>query len=148
MTTLHGAYPTWSPILILPANVSDLTLMLALGRSQLHHHQTSKADMSLSMPLSRLICCGTNSAPSRILSNVTVRLAQPSLSECCQHHSCLALLVYVLRCVLIVCCVVGIASHVPSLSEAEEARALQYRCECLESAFRQQSKPLTQLCVI
>ncbi|WXC55558.1 hypothetical protein SNK03_001503 [Fusarium graminearum] len=33
----------------------------------------------------------------------------------------------------------GIASHVPSLSEAEEARALQYRCECLEFAFRQQN---------
>ncbi|KAF5568994.1 hypothetical protein FPHYL_2447 [Fusarium phyllophilum] len=28
----------------------------------------------------------------------------------------------------------GISSHIPSLSEAEEARALQYRCECLEAA--------------
>ncbi|KAG8675428.1 hypothetical protein FPOAC1_001407 [Fusarium poae] len=34
----------------------------------------------------------------------------------------------------------GISPHVPSLSEAEEARALQYRCECLESACRQQSE--------
>jgi hypothetical protein len=33
----------------------------------------------------------------------------------------------------------GISPHVPSLSEAEEARALQYRCECLESACRQQN---------
>ncbi|RFN47618.1 hypothetical protein FIE12Z_8158 [Fusarium flagelliforme] len=32
----------------------------------------------------------------------------------------------------------GISSHIPSLSQAEEARALQYRCECLESACRQQ----------
>lgn len=35
---------------------------------------------------------------------------------------------------------VGISSHIPSLSEAEEARALQYRCECLEAACMQQSK--------
>ncbi|KPM38118.1 hypothetical protein AK830_g8436 [Neonectria ditissima] len=32
----------------------------------------------------------------------------------------------------------GIASRIPTLSEAEEARALQYRCECLEAAFAQQ----------
>jgi hypothetical protein len=35
---------------------------------------------------------------------------------------------------------VGISSNIPSLSEAEEARALQYRCECLEAACKQQSK--------
>lgn len=34
----------------------------------------------------------------------------------------------------------GISSNIPSLSEAEEARALQYRCECLEAACKQQSK--------
>ncbi|KAK2938047.1 Zinc finger C2H2-type [Fusarium oxysporum f. sp. vasinfectum] len=33
----------------------------------------------------------------------------------------------------------GISSHIPSLSEAEEARALQYRCECLEAACKQQN---------
>ncbi|KAH8735450.1 hypothetical protein BGZ61DRAFT_379651 [Ilyonectria robusta] len=33
----------------------------------------------------------------------------------------------------------GIASRIPTLSEAEEARALQYRCECLEAAFSQQA---------
>ncbi|KAF4998100.1 hypothetical protein FGRMN_3397 [Fusarium graminum] len=33
----------------------------------------------------------------------------------------------------------GISSRVPSLSEAEEARALQYRCECLEAACKQQN---------
>ncbi|KAM0342476.1 hypothetical protein ACHAPU_009551 [Fusarium lateritium] len=32
----------------------------------------------------------------------------------------------------------GISSRIPSLSEAEEARALQYRCECLEAACKQQ----------
>ncbi|EXK47227.1 hypothetical protein FOMG_00716 [Fusarium oxysporum f. sp. melonis 26406] len=33
----------------------------------------------------------------------------------------------------------GISSRIPSLSEAEEARALQYRCECLEAACKQQN---------
>ncbi|KAF7532759.1 hypothetical protein G7Z17_g13601 [Cylindrodendrum hubeiense] len=34
----------------------------------------------------------------------------------------------------------GIASRIPTLSDAEEARALQYRCECLEAAFAQQDQ--------
>ncbi|KAH7160182.1 hypothetical protein B0J13DRAFT_123102 [Dactylonectria estremocensis] len=37
----------------------------------------------------------------------------------------------------------GIASRIPTLSEAEEARALQYRCECLEAAFAQQALDVT-----
>ncbi|WZH39567.1 uncharacterized protein QYS62_000491 [Fusarium acuminatum] len=41
----------------------------------------------------------------------------------------------------------GISSRIPLLSEAEEARALQYRCECLEAACKQQSKWITSFCM-
>ncbi|KAM5524666.1 hypothetical protein FOXG_17796 [Fusarium oxysporum f. sp. lycopersici 4287] len=90
MTTLHGAYPTRSPILILPANVSDLRLIQALGRRQLYRHQTIKVDTLLSMPLSRSICCGANFVPSKILSNVTVRSVPLFIIlERCHHDFCL-----------------------------------------------------------
>ncbi|KAM5356276.1 hypothetical protein ACJ41O_002922 [Fusarium nematophilum] len=39
----------------------------------------------------------------------------------------------------------GVASRIPSLSEAEEARALQYRCECLEAACIQQNMDLASI---
>ncbi|KAJ4252193.1 hypothetical protein NW757_006315 [Fusarium falciforme] len=39
----------------------------------------------------------------------------------------------------------GIASRIPCLSEAEEARALQYRCECLEAACIQQNMDVASI---
>lgn len=39
----------------------------------------------------------------------------------------------------------GLASRIPILSEAEEARALQYRCECLEAALFQQGESTQML---
>ncbi|KAL2207369.1 putative C2H2 finger domain protein [Sarocladium strictum] len=38
----------------------------------------------------------------------------------------------------------GLSSRLPVLSEAEEARALQYRCECIESALYQQDIDVVQ----
>ncbi|KAF4460534.1 hypothetical protein FALBO_12678 [Fusarium albosuccineum] len=39
----------------------------------------------------------------------------------------------------------GLASRIPCLSEAEEARALQYRCECLEAVCIQQKMDITSI---
>jgi hypothetical protein len=36
--------------------------------------------------------------------------------------------------------VLDLADKIPCLSEIEEARALQYRCECIESACLDQGK--------
>lgn len=42
----------------------------------------------------------------------------------------------------------GLSDKIPRLSEIEEARALQYRCECIETACLQHGKPQPCLVVV
>ena len=54
---------------------------------------------------------------------------------------------FVARCIIAICLIqssdaisIDLSDKIPVLSEIEEARSLQYQCECIESAFVEQGR--------